>query len=206
MFDLDGTIIDSSECIYAVYSRLFNELGMSDPPVEVKRTFIGPPVETVMKNYVPQDELSDVVRRFRTLYEYVDLKRTNRVYDGVEEMLNVLKGKGKRLFIASTKNEPKAKEIIRLHGLEKYFNGVYGSRDDIGRSSKLDVLKAIEKNENVDKNDCLLIGDTHYDAEGAIEFGIPVAIVTYGFGQPEKIAAYPVYMTFATPRDVANHL
>ena len=206
LFDLDGTLIDSSECIYAVYTKLFTELNMPDPPIEVKRTFIGPPVETVMKNYVPASELKRVVARFRTLYEYVDLKKTNKVYDGVEEMLATLKKKGKRLFVASTKNEQKAKAIIRLMNLENYFDGVYGSRDDIGRSSKLDVLNALAKENDVDKTDCILIGDTHFDAEGAQEFGIPCAIVTYGFGQPDKLEAYPVYQTFATPQAVANAL
>ena len=76
LFDLDGTIIDSSRCIYYVYGELFKELGVPMPEGSAKRRFIGPPTETALAKYVDKDKLSATSNRFREIYTTVDLNST----------------------------------------------------------------------------------------------------------------------------------
>ena len=45
IFDFDGTLIDSRECIYGIYRKLFAELGIAEPEESEMKKFIGPPVE-----------------------------------------------------------------------------------------------------------------------------------------------------------------
>ena len=89
LFDLDGTLIDSSKCIYTVYEQLFSELGLEMPPQEERRKLIGPPVETTMKRILT-DGFMEAADRFRAIYLTVDLSATNALYDGMTEALRVL--------------------------------------------------------------------------------------------------------------------
>lgn len=207
IFDLDGTLIDSHECIFVIYEKLFTELGIQFPPLETMYTYIGPSVETVMGKYLPPEEAPKACARFRALYEQVDLTKTNRLYDGVKEMLRTLQQDGYRLFIASTKNEHKANLIPGLLGIKNYFTGIFGSRDEIGRTTKRQVLDDLCKAYTIDKKNALLIGDTHYDAEGAKQAGIDVVIVEYGFGDLPKIKKeYDVAYFAKTPGDVVEYV
>ena len=206
IFDLDGTLIDSHECIFSIYEKLFAELKMPLPPIDVLYTFIGPSVETVIEKYLPEKERAAACNRFRELYQQVDLQKTNRLYDGVDKMLSDLYNDGYRLFIASTKNEQKANLIPEILGVKNYFTGIYGSRDEIGRISKRQVLDDLCRDYGIEKKNALLIGDTHYDAEGAKEAGIPVAIVGYGFGDMQKLKAYDVAYYAKTTEDVVRYV
>lgn len=204
IFDLDGTLIDSRECIFGIYKKLFGELGIPIPAESVMKKFIGPPVEFVIKDYLPEDKRAAACERFRTLYREIDLKTANKLFDGVYEMLNTLFLGGKRLFIASTKNESMAIKVCSLLGIDKFFTGIYGSRYELGRLTKRLVLDAVIEENGIDKGKTVLIGDTHFDAEGATESGIPVAIVRYGFGEETELRKYKVAAYFDTPEQVAS--
>lgn len=205
IFDFDGTIIDSRECIFGLYRRLFGELGLPVPEEEVMRKFIGPPVEFVITRYLPEERRAAACARFREMYGEVDLKKANKLFDGTTEMLDSLVGSGKRLFIATTKNERSAKIIAETLGIKKYFCGIYGSRYELNRLTKRLVIEAAMTENGIDAKDTVLIGDTHFDAEGAQEAGIPVAIVKYGFGEEEELAKYNVAAYFDTPQSVAEY-
>lgn len=204
IFDFDGTIIDSSECIYSIYKTLFKEKGLEIPPDDKMKTFIGPPIEYVIKDYVEPNEIANTSARFRELYNNVDLKRANKLYDGIEELLERLKNSGKRLFVATTKNEIFANKIAEILGIKKYFNAIYGSRFEINRLTKSGVIEDLCKDFAIKKDDCILIGDTHFDAEGAKEAKIPVAMVNYGFGDREKLKTYDIEFYADTPSEVGE--
>ena len=205
IFDFDGTLIDSRECIYGIDRKLFAELGIAEPEESEMKKFIGPPVEYAMEKYLDEPARSKACARFREMYRDVNLKEANKLYDGAEEMLRVLKESGKRLFIATTKNEEMAKKIAGILGIEKYFNGIYGSRFEIKRLTKRLVIDAVTEENGIDKSDTVLIGDTSFDAEGAKEAGIPVAIVRYGFGDEDELKKYDVKAYFDTPGSVAEY-
>lgn len=186
IFDLDGTVIDSSECIYSVYAALFKEMNIPMPQGKQKRRLIGPPTETTLRNMGVDNPVPYGVR-FRELYKEVDLPSTNRLYDGIAELLDKLTARGYRLYIGSSKNEPYAKRILGFLGVVDKFTAVYGSRYDLNRTAKCDVLNALIKDCSLKKEECILIGDTVFDAEGAEKVGIRFGAVTYGFGESEDL-------------------
>lgn len=184
LFDFDGTLLDSKECIFAVYRRLFDELNIKSPDDGVLETYIGPPIEQTIINYVDKKDVVKYCNRFREIYKTIDLQKYNRLYDGVPQMLSVLNENGKNLVLCTTKYISFAKEILRLKKIDQFFTFIAGSDPSNGIISKTDVINHTFSL-GVDKNDCLLIGDTIYDAVGAEQTGIPIGIVTYGFGKKE---------------------
>ena len=206
IFDFDGTVIDSSECIFGIYKKLFAELGLKQPSANILRSFIGPPIEYVIKDYVDESKVEETAARFRELYKAEDLKSANKLYKGIPQLLEMLVLAGKRLFIATTKNENTAIKIAELLNVKKYFIGICGSRFDINRLTKYDVIDTLCNTFDIDKNDCIMIGDTHFDAEGASIANIPVAIVNYGFGDEEKLSKYKIVFRADTTEELGKKL
>ena len=194
LFDLDGTLIDSSKCIYTVYERLFSELGLQMPPDEEKRKFIGPPVETTMKRFLTRG-YKEAADRFRAIYLTVDLASTNVLYDGIAEALAALKADGKRLFVATSKSEPVAKTILELMNVARFFDAIYGN-NGIDRMHKEEVLEALFSECGIAKEESILIGDTVFDVEGARKCGIAVGMVNYGFGRAEDLGRHVSEVSF----------
>ncbi len=205
IFDLDGTLIDSSECIYSVYSALFREMNLPMPKGNKKKRLIGPPVETTLKKIEGVDYVG-YGKRYREIYSGVDLKATNRLYDGIPQMLEKLSDDGYRLFVGTSKNEPYALKILGFLNVSDYFAAIYGSRYDLGRVNKADVLKSLVDDCNLDKSESILIGDTVYDAAGAEAVGIRTGIVTYGFGEKEDFDGRKIEFFADSPLQAAEKL
>ena len=74
------------------------------------------------------------------------------------------------------------------------------------RGYKIEVLRQLIADHNWDKTECLMIGDTFYDAEGAAANGVDFLAVTYGFGtNKELVDGNPVAMA-DSPKQIAELL
>ncbi|NLL56518.1 MAG: HAD-IA family hydrolase [Clostridiales bacterium] len=180
LFDLDGTLIDSSRCIFKVYTDIFSELNIPKPDDDTMKTFIGPSIEQTIGLYYDGD-IKAACTRFREIYKTVDLKEYNSLFPGVRKMLATLKDDGYILALATSKFYYFTNQILEIFDIKQYFSYVQGSNGPQGIITKADVIRALFSM-GVQKDKCMLIGDTKYDIEGAKEAGIPVGIVKYGFG------------------------
>lgn len=205
LFDLDGTLMDSKQCIFTVYTMLFNEMNITVPVEKELEKFIGPPVEEMLKRYVKEEEVKKYCNRFRELYKGVDLFNTNFPYVGIKELLATLSKKYK-LFVTTTKNEPLAIKILEGFDLAKYFVGIYGSISSIGRVDKKDVINEAIKQNNLLKEESLLIGDTIFDVEGAEQANVKVALVTYGYGVETDFIGKKIEFYANSSSDILNKL
>ena len=68
------------------------------------------------------------------------------------------------------------------------------------------MLKALIDENGFDRKECLMIGDTLNDVDGAAENGIDVVAVTYGFGKKEELARSPAIALCASPAEVTQLL
>ncbi|HKL74178.1 MAG TPA: HAD hydrolase-like protein [Clostridia bacterium] len=202
LFDLDGTLIDSSRCIFKVYTDIFNEMNIPLPNFETMKTFIGPPIEEIIGKYYSGDP-KPICTRFREIYATVDLQESNSLYQGVKEMLIQLKKDGYFLAIATTKFYVFAEKILKLLGIFDLFDFVQGSNAKAGIIGKSAVLNEL-LNKGVKKDECLLIGDTIFDVEGAEDVNIPVAIVKYGFGKESDFVGKNIVWYAESVPDIVN--
>lgn len=179
-FDLDGTLTDSSEGITKCAQLALRHFGIAAEDRGALRVFIGPPLrESFPKFGVPEAQVEEAVEVFRSRYNVVG-KFENRPYDGIPQLLEKLKAEGYRLFVATSKPEVTAKEILQKFDLAKYFEIICGATMDGQRDSKESVIEHLLA--QTDGKNALMIGDTAYDVNGANVFGIPTLGVTWGFG------------------------
>lgn len=182
IFDLDGTLINTSEGIINCYNytaQLFNK------PIIEKERFVGiigcPLLVGFMDNYnMTKEEAEDAVKKYRKRYEEKGIYEAS-VYEGIPELLASLKEKGYKLAVATLKLEKFANIILEYNDILKYFDIVYGPTEKT-EYKKVDLLNKTLKHFNCDKNECILIGDSSYDALGAQEAGIDFLGVSYGLG------------------------
>ena len=187
-FDLDGTLTDSGEGIINCATLALEHYGLPVPSREEMRVFVGPPLdETFIKFGVPADQAAEAIRIFRSRYLTVG-KFENFPYPGIPETLQTLKSQGHRLFVATSKPETTAIEVLEKFQLAGFFEQIVGATMDGSRSHKADVI-AYLLNLVGDVGSTVMVGDTAYDVTGAAAHGIPTIGVSWGYGKVEDMQA-----------------
>ena len=184
-FDLDGTLTDSSEGITKSAAKVLDTLGISYNTADLYK-FIGPPIQTALRIFdVPDEEMKKGIQIFRDRYDTIG-KFENIPYDGMIDALNELRENGYELYVATSKPEAIAREILEKFGMLDIFIDICGASPDRTRASKKQVIQHLLDN-GISPEEVIMIGDTMYDVLGAKEFGIPCIVATWGFGDYEKL-------------------
>ena len=209
LFDLDGTVMDSSPGIFASVRYALAKYGMTADE-KVLQTFVGPPLDdSFMREFGFSKEKADEAVRFYREYYPVKGIFTQTVYPGVPEALTCLREAGRKVYLATSKPEPFAERILEHFDLRGLFDGVYGASFDDSRASKDAVLRyAVESRPEgeraVREGRVLMIGDRKYDAEGAKVFGIPCLGVSYGYAEEGELEAAGAAAVVKTPAQMAD--
>ena len=181
-FDLDGTLTDSGEGIMNCATLALEHFGLPVPSREEMRVFVGPPLDqTFIKFGVPAEKAQEAIEVFRGRYRTVG-KFENFPYPGIREALQTLKAQGHRLFVATSKPEILANEVLNHFDLTQYFEKIVGATLDGSRSHKADVITYLLSLTG-DVGQTVMVGDTAYDVLGAAEHGIPTIGVAWGYGK-----------------------
>ena len=181
IFDLDGTLTDSAEGIINSVKLVMNHFAIPVPGMDVLRTFVGPPLHDMfVKHGVPEERVEEAITVFRSRYTTIG-KYENAPYPGVFELLNALKAQGYALYVATSKPEPQAKDILTHFQLAPYFDCICGASLDRSRITKEEVLRYL-LSISPDPGETVMVGDTVYDVVGAAALGIPTVGVCWGYG------------------------
>lgn len=185
-FDLDGTLTDSGEGIINCAVLALEHFGIPVPSQEEMRVFVGPPLgQTFLRFGIPEAQVDEAIAVFRSRYKTVG-KFENFPYPGIHETLQALKDQGHRLFVATSKPEIQAKEIMEHFGLAEFFEQIVGATLDGSRSHKADVISYLLSLTG-DVGQTLMVGDTDFDVIGAAAHGIPTIGVSWGYGTAEDM-------------------
>lgn len=184
LFDLDGTITDSGEGITKSVQYALEFFDISVDNLEELLKFIGPPLKESFKEFYKFDEekANLALIKYREYYAEKGIYENN-LYDGIIELLDKLKEKGKKIILATSKPEVYAKQILKYFKIDKYFTFVAGSDFEETRVRKGDVIKyALEGAKISDLSKVIMVGDREHDIIGAKENNIKSIGVLYGFG------------------------
>lgn len=213
LFDLDGTLTDSSEGITRSIQYALQELGRPVPPTEELYPCIGPPLmASFLDRLGVEDELE--AEKAVALYRKRYVKKghiENKVYDQMFPTLEELKKQGHTLFVATAKPHVQAVPILDHFDLSSYFKTIYGSELDGRNQEKTDLIATILKEENLSPEDTIMVGDREYDMRGARNNDVLPIGVSYGFGSVEELeesgAAYVAQTPFQITeivKDIVN--
>lgn len=202
LFDLDGTLTDPGPGITRSVQYALRSYGIDEPDLTKLYPFIGPPLkDSFMKYYgFSEEKAMEAIWRYR---EYFTAKGIfeNRVYEGIPQMLEMLKKDGRILLIATSKPEDFAVQIVRHFDLEKYFDLICGASMDEVRTRKGEIIGcALNAARIADGREAVMVGDREHDVLGARENGLDCIGVLFGYGsrkELEEVNAYRIVETAA---------
>ena len=191
LFDLDGTLTDSASGITNSIMYALEKFGINVNNRTELYPFIGPPL---LDSFITIYHFSEEKARQAVHYyhEYFSEKGMyeNRIYDGIPEMLAVLKDRGKILAVASAKPECFVKTILNHFDLSRFFDFIGGTELHGTRIHKEQVIQYVLNALAItDKNEVVMVGDRRDDIQGAQNNGLDSVGVLYGFGSREELVA-----------------
>lgn len=208
LFDLDGTLLDTSIGIIKSASYVADRLGYPSLPDTIMRTFVGPPIqESFMRNYgISSEAAQEAADMFRV--HYVSNALFDAVlYDGIIGTMREIKKKGLKIGVATYKREDYAISLLQHFGISIFCDSVRGA-DNNNCLRKSDIIKLCIRDLEIEKRQIILLGDTEYDARGAEEAGVHFLGVTYGFGfhSVDEVNGFPNIGSICNPADVLNYV
>ena len=188
LFDLDGTLTDSGEGIINCAIFTMEHFGITPPPREEMRIFVGPPLVDNFRNYgIPEDRLEEAVAVYRSRYVPIGAYE-NFPYPGIDKLLQDLKALGHRLFVATSKPEAISIDILNHFGLAGNFEIIAGASKDGNRDKKSEVIAYLLENMGI-YDEIVMVGDTKYDILGAAAHNMPAIGVSWGYGDTEEMVS-----------------
>lgn len=198
IFDVDGTLLDTTEGILEAVKYTVNECGFKELEDEVIKTFIGPPIkESFLRVYDINDRIADELTEvFRNRYKDVDLLKA-RAYPGILDVFESIKVLGIKSAIATYKRQDYAESIVKHFGFGKYTDIIFGADND-NKMRKRDIIeKCIAVSGTNNYRRVLMVGDSDNDAIAARHLEINFLGVTYGFGFCMKKEIYSFGAVYA---------
>jgi len=187
IFDLDGTLVDSSRDLIAAANACFLELGegeLLDPVADAATAFHGG--RAMLRLGFSRigragDAAAIEVEYHRFLAHYArDLDRHTRLYPGAEAAIEELRSMGLRTGICTNKPEALAIELVGRLGVAGLFDSLVGADTfPVRKPDPYPYLQAVERAGGA-AGRSLLVGDTDNDRETATNAGVPCVLVTFG--------------------------
>lgn len=189
MFDLDGTLIDSRSGIEHTLRLTLKEFNVD---IEDDHDFtwcIGGSLWTTYEHYLKTADVHTIdsaVAKYRHIYRDGPMFEYN-VYEGIPEALSGLFALGTKIVIATAKAHEYAREVVSTTPFASVVAHVYGSEFDGTNVAKRDLIHKILKEENVEPNGVLMVGDRHHDVDGALANGVGTIGAAYGYGTRDEL-------------------
>ncbi len=183
LFDFDGTLADSSEGIFYTATKTMEKLGYKGPWTEAQlRRFVGPPLRECFKIAfgLPDNLCDKAVEIYRPIYEETG-KNGCKLYPNMLETIRILKSLGYKICLATNKTEDIALSVLNVLKVKDIFDVVHGS--DAKRSIfKKETIELVAKDLGLTTSECLMVGDSPNDRDGAARAGASFVAVSWGFG------------------------
>jgi phosphoglycolate phosphatase len=202
LFDLDGTLVDSTPGIWASVRVAAAALGLPEPTPEQLREMVGPPLQDgfALVLGVPPADVPRAVAAYRAHYSAGALLDV-RVHDGVPELLADLRAGGATLAVATSKPETFAVRVLAHTGLLATFASVHGATLD-GAVRHKDQVVAAALAAHPGGRDPVLVGDRAHDVLGAAAHGLPCIGAGWGPAPDGELEAAGAAVVAATPAAV----
>lgn len=187
IFDLDGTLIDSSDGVVEAVNYSLRQMGQPEQLPERIKTYIGYPLSVMYPDFTdaPVNEL----------YSHFQVKAKESVVNstvmlpGVETMLRRLTGEGYKLGIGTTKIRQHVTAIVDKFDWEHIFAATTGGDEVKHVKPAPDVFQLTMERMGAIPLETIIIGDTENDIIAAHAAGLKCVAVSSPYGGDERLLA-----------------
>jgi len=165
IFDLDGTLLDTIELIYLSFKYATEKILHKEISRDKLIKNIGRPLLEQMKYFSTSQapRLVEVYNKHNTVI-HDDLVKA---YPGAAETLSILRGRGLRVGIVTSKMREVAKRGLALCGLESYIEKLVAMEDTALHKPDPEPVKFILKEFGIKADNSVFVGDSPFDMAAA---------------------------------------
>ena len=190
LFDLDGTLIDSTEAILESFHNSFKVHNRAAPSDEAIKALIGYPLDVMYSELgIDESEVWDFVATYKEYYREISTQKTYLLPHAKEAVEAA--SKIATLGIVTTKTGRYSKILMEHFSLMHYFDVLIG-REDVQRPKPdaQPIEKALQILGSTKDDEVYMIGDTKLDLLSAKNAGVNSIAVLCGYGTKESLEKY----------------
>jgi|GEM_PF-7052550 len=209
IFDFDGTLVDTRPGLVAAFQSMMEEMGVVPADENTIIGLIGVPLRQVAGALLSTNNenlLDKASESFRKNYSKEENIRNNILFDGILELLEVIKKNHGQNFIVSNKIDVFLSKILEQHDLKKMFTAVRATDGKDAKSKKSDYVEEVMKSNNLDKAKTCIVGDTKSDIIAGKNNSIYNIGITWGYGTKEDLSSAGADIIFESVEELKNFL
>ncbi|MCV3393399.1 HAD family hydrolase [Campylobacter sp. IFREMER_LSEM_CL908] len=191
LFDLDGTLIDSTSAILDGFDAAFKAFNEPLRDYEAIKALIGFPLDVAFEKLgVAKEKTSEYINAYRNVYQKIYIEQTSLLPLAKESVYEA--SLFADLAVVTTKSSKFSKPLLDHLGIGEHFKVIIG-RDDVTYPKPdaepiLLALKKLSKN----KENAFMVGDTHLDIKAAQNANIIPVAVSSGYESKESLAKFEI--------------
>ena len=185
VFDLDGTLIDSTDAIIDSFIHTFDVIGVTPPDRQAIHDSISVPLEAQFALLTDRDpvELSAI---YRTHYFETCTGGTILLPD-VTETLQRFRELGLRMAIATSKSLRGSEILLNHLRIADFFEFVVGADSVTHHKPHPEALELSMSKLEIDASQMVYVGDTRFDTEASKRAGVDCVAVATGYATREEL-------------------
>ena len=196
LFDIDGTLLDTTELIYLCFDHVCQKFGKFSPSFQQIAGLVGLPLTTMFqicfKNRVPVD--IDVVTQAYKAHQKVLYTSHLKLFPKVDDVLKTLKNQHKKIAAVTARKKESLVPYLEHTGILVYFDVlVTPEMTDQHKPHPLPALTALSLLKTPPER-AIMIGDARYDIECGAAAGLDTGFVTWSHNSVDDIGITPTFI------------
>lgn len=207
LFDVDGTLIDSSYIHTISWWGAFRQHGYDIPMASIHH-FVGMGGDRLVDNLLPDDRDKSLDPEVMASHAapYASHWPALRRFDGARELLAQCHAAGLAVALASSARNQDLQVMKSILDADAYIDGATSANDAEESKPAPDILVAALEAIGVDAADAVFVGDAVWDMEAAAALGVPAIGVTCGGVSAAELRDAGAVEVFEGPRDLLENL
>jgi phosphoglycolate phosphatase len=208
LFDLDGTLIDSKLDIAAAANAARAHFKMPPLPAEDVLPFIGFGIRHLIGGALETSWEARIDEGLKAALIHYDshLGEQTTVFEGALELLKDLKGRGIICGVVSNKPHDLTLRTLKIFKMEGYFRAALGEGAVRNKKPHPEPVREALRRMQVKPENAVFVGDSAVDVQTARNAGIPVIVVSHGFGEKDALEQELPDLTVPSLKDLAGIL
>jgi phosphoglycolate phosphatase len=211
IFDLDGTLLNTIGDLAASVDYVMRSRNLPEHSDAEYRAMVGGGIKRLVERALPSHLASDsgyveeCVKQFRSYYvENID--RYTEPYEGMHELLTLLRKEGVAVAVASNKFQHGTERLVAKFFGDIDFVAIEGNREGAPLKPDPTILHNILSIAGVEPQRALMIGDSGIDIHTAHAAGIDVIAVAWGFRFAEELYAAGATKVATTAKELQEYI
>lgn len=204
IFDLDGTLIDSSQDLANAVNATLEHFERAPIDPKLIYSYVGSGAAILVRRAfgpdAPEELVQDALAYFLEYYEQ-HAKEQTHLYPGIPEALDELANGRHKLAILTNKPAKISADIVSWLGIKDRFARIYGGDSFAHKKPHPIGIQTLMAELGTPQTETLMIGDSGVDVQTARNAGVRSYGVAWGF-QPESFRDHPPDLLIQDPKDL----